>query len=93
MRKTVSVFWWFFLFFCLLPFISSCSYPLFLRLEKHMLACSVGSGSVLAFSTPFAVALAEAAACNAITLADEGQTSVGKRLSKRSAYVGGLRSF
>ncbi len=47
--------------------------------EQHMLAAKVGSGSVQAFSTPFLVALAEQAACNALTgLLEPGMTSVGQ---------------
>ena len=50
--------------------------------EKHMLASAMGSGSVEALSTPFLVALAEAAACRALEgRLEAGNTSVGTALS------------
>ncbi len=46
--------------------------------EERMLACAVGSGSVAALSTPFLIALAEAAACDALAgKLEAGNTSVG----------------
>jgi fluoroacetyl-CoA thioesterase len=50
--------------------------------ESSMLASKVGSGSVHALSTPFLVALAEAAACNALEgKLVEGDTSVGTSIT------------
>jgi fluoroacetyl-CoA thioesterase len=50
--------------------------------EERMLASAVGSGSVAALSTPFLVALAEAAACQALEgKLEAGNTSVGTALS------------
>lgn len=50
--------------------------------EEYMLASKVGSGSVSAFSTPFLVALAEGAACDALRDKMEPEnTSVGTNIS------------
>jgi fluoroacetyl-CoA thioesterase len=54
------------------------------RVEPHMLAVAVGSGSLEVLGTPWLVALMEAAACRAVEgrLAD-GQTTVGTRVDVR----------
>jgi fluoroacetyl-CoA thioesterase len=59
--------------------------------EEHMLACKVGSGSVSAFSTPFLVALAEAAACDALRdKLEPGNTSVGTSISVSHVLASGV---
>jgi predicted thioesterase len=54
------------------------------RVEAHMLAVAVGSGSLEVLGTPWMVALMEAAACRAVEgrLAD-AQTTVGTRIDVR----------
>src|SRR5579871_576887 len=55
------------------------------RVEAHLLASAVGSGSLHVLSTPWLVALLERAACAAVEarLDDATQTTVGVRIDVR----------
>lgn len=52
-----------------------------MKVTPERLACAVGSGSLAVFATPMMTAVMEAAACNAIAAALEGEeTTVGTAL-------------